>query len=463
MISHTSFIRDESGAGTAWWILWMIIFLIFGGLAVDSSNAWRMRAELQATADASAHAGVIDLPNVNAAASAADGMATTNMPFSEHGDVLSNAEIEFGTWDLANSIFVKDTGAVSPDAIRVTTRRDATNDNRLQTYFLRLIGMSSWNVDAQAVAQRYWPECLNKDALIARHVVDLQSNNDFTEGLCIHGNDHVEVNNNNCWEPGVLVTMPKLADFVAPSNGWESDDVEDCDNARTDGKNPGLADALGEEWFDPKIVDQVHTVLNAMLDPTSADMPSYIGTDADGDPIEPGDILKPYTSQQFDVGLAVPGHIYYVTCPGNSLLNLGNNVVLKKVVIITECRIATGNNSVYEDVVLGSFSGDKQNGQYSKSINIGQGNRMGVDDSCDPDGNVKLFAGGSIHSAADLQFYGVQAVAVWDVHLAAQAQGLEGIQVLAGNDVDIASNNAFGGGCSGGVNAVQVPYFRLVL
>ena len=57
----------------------------------------------------------------------------------------------------------------------------------------------------------------------------------------------------------------------------------------------------------------------------------------------------------------------------------------------------------------------------------------------------------------------MQAVAVWDISLAAQAEGLEGIQILAGNDVDVSSNNAFGGGCSGGVNPVQVPYYRLVL
>jgi hypothetical protein len=442
----------------------MIIFLLFGGIAADSSNAWRMRAELQATADAAAHAGSIDLPNVGKAALAADAMASFNMGATEHGDVLATAEIEFGTWDLDDDKFEALGAGGIADAIRVTTRRDQNNSNRLKTYFLRLVGMDSWNVNAQAVAQRYWPECLNKDAIIARHVVDLQSNNKFRDGLCVHGNDHVEVNNNNCWEEGVSVTMPSLADFVAPPNGWAQEDAENCNNLRTDGKNPGLADALGEEWFDPKIVDHVHSTLDSFLDPSSANTPSYIGTDVNGEIIPTASIVKTYTSQQFNWGLAVPGYIYYITCPGNSLLNLGNNVVLRKVVIITQCRIATGNNSIYEDVVLGSYAGDKPNeSQYAKSINIGQGNRMGVDDTCGETGNVKLFAGGSIHSAADLQMYGVQAVAVWDIHLAAQAEGLEGVQILAGNDVDVASNNAFGGGCVGGVNPVQVPYFRLVL
>jgi hypothetical protein len=323
--------------------------------------------------------------------------------------------------------------------------------------------MDNWDIQARAVAQRYWPECIRKDALIARHVVDLQSNNKFREGLCIHGNDHVEVNNNNCWDPGVSVTMPSLSDFVAPPNGWEAEDVENCDNARTDGKNPGLADALGEEWLDPKIVDQVHSIIDSLLDLGSGNIPAYIGVDASGDAIPTSQIVVTTTSQKFDVASVEVGRIYHVTCPGNSLLNLGNNVVLEKVVIVTECRITTGNNSIYEDVILASYSGDKQNGQYSKAINIGQGNQMGTDDTCNPTGNVKLFSGGSIHSAAGVQFYGVQAVAVWDISLAAQAEGLEGIVMQAGNDIDISSNNAFGGACSGGVAAIAVPYFRLVL
>jgi len=445
------FTSDDSGAGTAWWVLWMIIFLMFGGVAADSSNAWRMRAELQATADAAAHAGAVELPDVDAATASADAMATTNMSASEHGDVLANAEIEFGIWNSASAEFATLEVGETADAIRVTTRRDETNSNRLKTYFLRLVGMDSWNVNAQAVAQRYWPNCLNEDALIARHVVDLQSNNDFESGLCIHGNDHVEVNNNNTWDPGVNVTMPSLADFVIPSS-----DI--------DVHNPGLADALGEEWFDPKIVDYTHDIINSLLDPSSANLPSYIGIDEYGDAINPDDIVISIRSQQFSVGSAEQGYVYHVTCPGNSLLNLGNNVVLEKVVIVADCRIATGNNSLYEDVILASFAGDKPNeSQYAKSINIGQSNQMGSDDNCAMTGNVKLLSGGSIHSAADVEFYGVQAVAVWDVHLAAQAEGLEGILILAGNDIDIASNNAFGGACSGGVQAIAVPYFRLVL
>ncbi|MDC1198946.1 hypothetical protein N8071_01090 [bacterium] len=40
-------LRHEGGGATFWMILWMIVFVVFGGVAVDSSNGWRQRVELQ--------------------------------------------------------------------------------------------------------------------------------------------------------------------------------------------------------------------------------------------------------------------------------------------------------------------------------------------------------------------------------------------------------------------------------
>ena len=49
-----------------------------------------------------------------------------------------------------------------------------------------------------------------------------------------------------------------------------------------------------------------------------------------------------------------------------------------------------------------------------------------------------------------------------DIHIAAQASGIEGINIQAGGDVDWASQNSFGPFCAVVVDALQVPYFRLV-
>jgi hypothetical protein len=132
--------------------------------------------------------------------------------------------------------------------------------------------------------------------------------------------------------------------------------------------------------------------------------------------------------------------------------------------IIANCRIYTGQGAYLHDVILASTRGDVEDNQlYPKAINIGQSAQLGADDGCATSGNVKLFAtGGSIRSAADIEAYGLQAVAVRDIKFTAQAKGLEGILLQAGNDVSITSNNSFGSTCPN-LDAIQVPYFRLVL
>jgi Flp pilus assembly protein TadG len=443
--------RDDSGAGTAWWILWMIVFMVFGGVAVDSANAWRMRAELQATADAAALAAVVDLPNATAARASANSFATKNMSEEEHGDVLATAEIEIGVWNSAAGKYqpLPDVAHPVKDAVRVTTRRDATNANQLKTYFLRLVGMDDWDVNAQAVAQRYFPKCTNTDGLFARHVVDMQSNNILKDGICIHGNDHVEVNNGNNWEAGVSVTMPSLSDLQIP-------------NSDIDTLNPGQKRALGEEWFDVKIVDQIGDIVASIKAGESTYLPSYIGVDSSGDTIPAEDLVVSISAAQFNAATAEKGYIYDLTCPGNSLLVLGpSSIEVSKMAIIANCRIYTGQGAYLHDVILASTRGDVEDNQlYPKAINIGQSAQLGADDGCATSGNVKLFAtGGSIRSAADIEAYGLQAVAVRDIQFTAQAKGLEGILLQAGNDVSITSNNSFGSTCPN-LDAIQVTEGR---
>ena len=66
------FLNDEHGAGTIMGLLWFILLVGITGLAVDVTDGFRSRTMLQATADASALAAVIDLPD-EAAAGAAPG------------------------------------------------------------------------------------------------------------------------------------------------------------------------------------------------------------------------------------------------------------------------------------------------------------------------------------------------------------------------------------------------------
>jgi hypothetical protein len=299
--SENSLLRDEGGAGTAWWIFWMIIFLLFGGVAVDSSNAWRMRAELQFTADAAAHAGVIDLIDGGPAArTAAIDMAEKNMSTALHSNVLVESDVQVGLWNGVKFVSLDDADVFKvnaegelvlvANAVMAQTRRDVNNSNRLPTYFLRLIGIDSWNVNALAIAQRYFPDCLNGSAIVSAKIVDVNSNNKFRPGICVHAQDYVDVNGGggpdkdefgNQWDSGVSVTMPSLDKFYDKygANGNQAEHLAK--------HNEGLVGALDEEFFYPKIVDSIPEFLESYVDvddPLNV-WPSYIGKDINGNPL----------------------------------------------------------------------------------------------------------------------------------------------------------------------------------
>lgn len=476
------FAADEAGAGTLWWIVWMIGFLALGGVAVDSSSAYRMRAELQSTADAAAHAAVIDLPDRFKAAAAAESAAQRNMDAALHGDVLAALDIEFGTWDAVGKIFAPAPVGVPADAVRVTTRRDAQNANRLRTYFLRIVGIDSWNVSARAVAQRYYPECLQKSAIVAAKVVDFQSNNTFYPGICIHANHHVEINNGNVWNPGVTVTMPSLGDFVMPGSN-------------PDVHNPGIKNALGEEWFYPKIIDQVGDFLASYTD--AADpmgvWPDYIGKDKDGlallsDPIPPicagggpnkvctgglpgglpvagAALIKKIDAADWSIDDYKQGYIYNINCKqASNTVTLGATAAkpLYKVVVIANCNIKIGNNGLVHNAVIGSTAGlDPKIKPGDQIIHLGQGTQLGLNDNCAPGNGVKVLSTASLNGPANTTYYGVQMLAAQEIHVAAKTSGVHGINVQARN-VNWASNDTFGPNCGVVSDLLKAPYFRLV-
>ncbi len=178
------FLADQRGGGTIMGLLWFILLVGITGMAVDTTNGFRARTMLQATADAAALAAVIDLPDQAAVAASAIVYAGVNMPSFPYGEVLDPADVLVGLWDPATSSL--DTTAALPDSVMVTARQAGQNENPVQVNFLRIVGLTEWNVRAQAVAQRFVPECL-KDGLIARGVVDISSNNDFVREICVHG------------------------------------------------------------------------------------------------------------------------------------------------------------------------------------------------------------------------------------------------------------------------------------
>jgi len=155
---------DDQGVGSIWMLCLLPLFLVLAGLGMDGTAAFRTRDMLQSTADASALAGALQLPTSGAATATqetnAAGSARTysqaNMSVAGFGNVLNtnattNGDIQFGNWNGTTFTSPAGTGQ-SENAIEVTVKTAAANSNAYPTSFLALIGKSSWDIAATAIA-----------------------------------------------------------------------------------------------------------------------------------------------------------------------------------------------------------------------------------------------------------------------------------------------------------------------
>ncbi len=95
-VRSTSFWQDDRGAGTLFGLLWFILLVGITGMAVDVTDGLRNRTMLQATADAAALAGAIDLPDGSAAVATAVSYAADNMGEDINGSVLDPDDARVG-------------------------------------------------------------------------------------------------------------------------------------------------------------------------------------------------------------------------------------------------------------------------------------------------------------------------------------------------------------------------------
>ena len=158
------FYRDEEGIATVWAMFWLIICFALSGLAIDTANAWKVKQILQSTADVSSVSSAMEFYFTNPdddleerVKSVANAFATANMNESRYGDVLPDESIYLGHWD--GNTFSPDlsSGAISPNAVLVITEQ--LDDFSLGTFFLRFIGILSFDVRASSVAAYIRPGC----------------------------------------------------------------------------------------------------------------------------------------------------------------------------------------------------------------------------------------------------------------------------------------------------------------
>ncbi len=496
-----AFQNDETGGGTVFGLFAFALFVGICGLAVDATDGFRIKTGLQATADSAALAASMDLPNEVTARVSALIYADTNMPSDVHGDVLRLEDIEFGVWDAETRTL--DVGALPADAVRVKLHRSVENGNEVSLNFLRILGLSAWNnIAAEAVAQRFVPPCLN-DGLFARQIVNISSNNDFVENICVHGEEGVDMQNNNFFELGTNVSMPYPETMLSiPAGGMTS--------------NPGLSDALMANSYNFAMVDDLANIIYTLWHPELdtgevAVVPDYVVGDAKTYDIdytvdglnssdlnemtvvsESGGTSTLNSASSLDASLSAPldgsetstldavastdlqftdipidrgaKEILKINCNWNETYNIPSSIVLTDIVIVADCRIHVGSSAVLNNVVLASTAvGNGSKPLDYQNITFAANVQLGDMDDCAPGGGVQIYSMASVHFSSSMKINGLQVVAAGNVELGARDQAIKGISVQAGQNITLTSNNVFGL-CSGGSpTALTKPSFRLVL
>lgn len=425
------FYSDGSGGMTAFSMFILVSTLFVGGYAIDVGNVMTARTQLQIAADASAHAALLtrELKSESAAIAAARRIALLNMPESVFGAVLNDADIVFGKYDPHAQTFVPQSG--SREAVQVTTRRTLDNGNAVATYLLKLVGLDDWNLTTTAIFTTYQPTCL-REGFVADGPVDVQSNNTYSNGFCIHSNSYVSLNSNNYFEPGTVVSMPNLDDIELPNSGYKT--------------NTGLADALREGSWNIRIIKRIDALIAGLSAFDPLYLPPYITSNT----------TKMFSSRDVTQADLVEGKLHAYTCSGGAALTIKANVIVKNVVIVTSCEIKFEQGVQIINSVIASTNTS------SKSMSASSGLQVGLNDNCAVGGGSQLVTAGSMNFPADLQIYGSQLLAKNDISFSANANGIQGAAIVAGGTISGTSNMAMGF-CGTGMNAnFTAEYFKLV-
>lgn len=441
-------LRDDRGGMTAWMLLWVVGIMALGGVAVDTSKAWRMKTMLRAAADASSHAAIQAAVVGDDPVAAARRYAELNMPAEYLGEVLRAVDVEMGAWDPYGGGFVAD--EASSEAVRVTVRRGTRNDNPEPTTLLNIVGVRTWDLSMQSVASTYdaflndpdlGDTCLTK-GIVARGTVGVTSNNTFSD-VCVHGEEGFTFNNNNVYEPEAQISMPDLATQLNHGQPF---------NAK---QNPGIYDVLIEQSIDPVLVDKVDALT------------LYFARGAEVMAIE-----------SYDPSLLLDGDHLYVHCaaPGTLTMPTGR---IQDLILTTNCALEFSGGGVFVNSVIATtmdagadtlaFAALVEAAGISVSLGgaltlegglldalveeqdavTGSSEvSLGEEDACTLGGGTLLAADGNINFAAKTGIYGSTLIASGDISMSGQTAGIEGMAIHAGGDVDLPAQQTFIG-CNG--------------
>lgn len=426
---------DEEGSTFLFGFFLLLAFFMIGGLAVDVGNAYMNRTQLQVAADSAAHAALYLRNNEFDEASSIDRALTVAdeaMPAATFGAILNVADVQFGTWNRTTKTFTAAAG--SKDAVQVDTARLAERANPVATHFLRIFNIDFWDIRTRSVFETYIPTCM-REGFVGQSIVDMQSNNHFTNGFCVHSQTYVEFNSNNLFDNGAIVSMPDKNDVVIPESGFAS--------------NPGLEEALRDASYPLDVENRVNAIAAGVTDPSSPYFRSYITATTTS---------SVNRNEKMDADTLAPGGMYRVHCNSASQqLHIPADTVLTQMVLITNCQINFGQGAALESAaVISTNTG-------ANSISAASGLRLGVNDSCATGGGAQIATLGGVSVPAKLQLFGGQIIAAKSVDFSSDAFGVQGGSIISGGTIDGTTGTTMGFCGTGMEDNFEHQHLRLVL
>ncbi len=151
--SARRFRRDQGGSAITMFAVFLMVGAGFAAIVIDGGHLYSLKSKLQTTADAAVLVAVSELPDTDAARTAAIVMAGKNMATGEHGAVLANADVVTGIWEAGTRTFTpEDDDEDAINAVRVVTRRSQANGNAAGLFFARVLGFNEVDIETSAIA-----------------------------------------------------------------------------------------------------------------------------------------------------------------------------------------------------------------------------------------------------------------------------------------------------------------------
>ncbi|HEV8606715.1 MAG TPA: pilus assembly protein TadG-related protein [Tepidisphaeraceae bacterium] len=144
------------GVAAVYSILMLVVLCGLVSMGVDLGRVQVAKTELRSAADGAARSGAAGLAtSVTQAKTDATAVAAANTCDGSSVVLDQTQDIEFGTWDDTAGTFTVLTGGAqsSANAVRVTARRIAARNTAIPLVFARLVGRSTCDVNAVAIAK----------------------------------------------------------------------------------------------------------------------------------------------------------------------------------------------------------------------------------------------------------------------------------------------------------------------